>query len=405
MRRPLSLLVLGNRCAGAENQCLGLAESLQERLESSTKRAVRQSFRRILPIARAWEVIPPSAHVLISGLRKKWNWIGLENFDAKEASKNSDLCHELIQGPYPDVVIASGRTTVPACVAYRRASGGKTFTVQIQHPRCDLGLFDAVVIPVHDLICRLSRLSRNITSFEIDERRDLFEMRQSNIIPTMGSVHSVNQKSLLRSWNEQGLLLEPFTSQIGRKVVAVLIGGPTSRCTWDQPSFFVALDNLLQVCRERVSENGFSILISLSRRSPSGLLNEVMRWKDYIVNNDRSVSVFVWDPAVQTKPLNPYQAMLFIADLIVVTADSVGMCSEACSTGKPVVVLLSDRCIGKLRFFHDSLRHFGYTTCLEEHSPLPCFPICPVKVLDDTGTVSRLLLPRILEHQDRIGCA
>ena len=44
---------------------------------------------------------------------------------------------------------------------------------------------------------------------------------------------------------------------------------------------------------------------------------------------------FIWDGAGK----NPYFAMLGWADAILVTADSVSMLSDACTTGKPVYLI------------------------------------------------------------------
>ncbi|KAF2539162.1 hypothetical protein F2Q68_00022229 [Brassica cretica] len=46
-------------------------------------------------------------------------------------------------------------------------------------------------------------------------------------------------------------------------------------------------------------------------------------------------------------------------DAFVVTADSVSLISEACSTGKPVYVIGADHCKWKIADFHKSLRERG----------------------------------------------
>jgi mitochondrial fission protein ELM1 len=397
MRRSLSIVCIGNGFAGAENQCSGLAELLQEKLEIASGRKVINMMHRILPRKGSWEFLPPSIHVMFAGFQKKLTWVGLESAFADFNPIPAKSCPELMHGPYPDVVIASGRTTVPACVAYRRASGGKTYTVQIQHPRCDLDLFDAIVAPSHDFIRRMDGLSSRI---DINVQNRLFEDGRSNIICTFGSVHRINQHSLARSWKEQGQVLQPYAPRSEGKVAAILIGGPTSRCKWDKSSLLACLNRFLEIHHSRYADEGLSLLISLSRRSPAHLLEELNCWKDDVVKQYDSVSIFVWDPSIHPASLNPYQAMLCIADVVAVTADSVGMCSEACSLGKPVFTLLTDRCSGKMRFFHENLNHHGFTLRLDEHSPPPV-SFARGK-LNDTGTVAELLLPRILEHHNRL---
>ncbi|KAF2537266.1 hypothetical protein F2Q68_00022230 [Brassica cretica] len=56
---------------------------------------------------------------------------------------------------------------------------------------------------------------------------------------------------------------------------------------------------------------------------------------------------------------NPYMGHLAWGDAFVVTADSVSLISEACSTGKPVYVIGADHCKWKIADFHKSLRERG----------------------------------------------
>ena len=46
-------------------------------------------------------------------------------------------------------------------------------------------------------------------------------------------------------------------------------------------------------------------------------------------------SIF-WD--INDKTANPYYGFLAHGDLVVVTGDSVSICSEVCSTGKPLLI-------------------------------------------------------------------
>jgi mitochondrial fission protein ELM1 len=57
--------------------------------------------------------------------------------------------------------------------------------------------------------------------------------------------------------------------------------------------------------------------------------------------------------------VNPYFAMLGVADHIFVTEDSVNMATEAAATAKPIHVLAVDGNAGKLARFHQSLARRG----------------------------------------------
>ncbi|GJS08160.1 mitochondrial fission protein ELM1-like protein isoform X2 [Tanacetum coccineum] len=56
---------------------------------------------------------------------------------------------------------------------------------------------------------------------------------------------------------------------------------------------------------------------------------------------------------------NPHLGHLARADAFVITADSVSMLSEACSTGKPVYVIGAERCTWKFAYFQKSLQERG----------------------------------------------
>jgi mitochondrial fission protein ELM1 len=99
--------------AGTENQCLGVAEAL----------GVTPEIKRV-SLKQPWKLLSP--------------YLGFE----KAASFAPPLC-----GPWPDLLIASGRKSIAASRYIKKASGGKTFTVQIQDPRISLAHFDLVAVP------------------------------------------------------------------------------------------------------------------------------------------------------------------------------------------------------------------------------------------------------------------
>ena len=63
---------------------------------------------------------------------------------------------------------------------------------------------------------------------------------------------------------------------------------------------------------------------------------------------------------------NPYFGMLALADAFIVTCDSINLATEACSTGKPVHVVMLPRRRGdtsrdKFFRFHESMQRAGRT--------------------------------------------
>ena len=70
-----------------------------------------------------------------------------------------------------------------------------------------------------------------------------------------------------------------------------------------------------------------------------------------------STSAYIWDG----QGANPYYGMLGLADVIITTCDSVNLVSEACSTGKPVMVIELPGGSDKFRRFHQAMRDDGMT--------------------------------------------
>ena len=55
----------------------------------------------------------------------------------------------------------------------------------------------------------------------------------------------------------------------------------------------------------------------------------------------------IWNTGYRTK--NPYSGFLSHADAVAVTGDSISVCSEACSTGKPVLIFAPRNITSKVK--------------------------------------------------------
>ncbi|THG03836.1 hypothetical protein TEA_017289 [Camellia sinensis var. sinensis] len=88
------------------------------------------------------------------------------------------------------------------------------------------------------------------------------------------------------------------------------------------------------------------------------------------------------------------------ADAFIITADSVSMLSEACSTGKPVYVIGAGRCTWKFVEFHKSLQERGVVrpfTGKEDISERWSYP-----PLNDTTEASFWVIEALSEHGWRL---
>ena len=228
---------------------------------------------------------------------------GIEGLDEKEK--------------WPDILIAAGRSAAPVAKEIRRKSDGKTFTIFLQNPYISPKHFDFVIAPKHD------------------------GLEAPNVVSTLGALHGVTHNSLKESYKKHSRLLKNLSS----KKVAVLIGGKTRHFQMDEPTM----------------ETYGLQLRNLSKRQPVGYMVTASRRTDEkclkaFQTGLGAAPKFLWDG----KGDNPYQGFLSHADIIMVTADSVSMISEALSTGKPVYLLRLKGNSKRLGSFHNELLEKGY---------------------------------------------
>lgn len=276
--------------AGMENQCLGLAEALG--LSPIIKRIkLRSPWKQLSPFLRH----------------------GLAN--AFSADGDS------VAPPWPDLLIATGRASIPAALHARRMSrltGGRgTVTVQIQNPVIDPSRFDLVVVPRHD------------------------EMTGANVMSTRGSLHRVTA-AMLAGEAEKFL---PQVAHLPAPRVAVLIGGTNAVYSLTPREMVVIATQL-----KALAASGYRLMITPSRRTGDDNMAVLQ-------HELRDTACFIWDG----QGGNPYYGMLGLADAVIVTCDSVNMVSEACSTGKPVLVIDLPGGSDKFRRFHQAMRDDGLT--------------------------------------------
>lgn len=222
-----------------------------------------------------------------------------------------------IAPPWPDVLIGCGRQSTAASFAVRRLSRGGTFTIHIQDPQVSPRLFDLVVVPRHD------------------------RPRGDNVLVTRGSIHRITAERL-----ESAAKTAPERLvALARPRVAVLVGGSNAVYRLTPTITGDLADRLARLARDA----GAGLMVTPSRRT--GTDNTAI-----LRARLGAAGAEVWDGAGD----NPYFAYLALADVIVVTCDSVNMMTEACATGKPVYIVELDGGSPKFRGFIDLLYKEGY---------------------------------------------
>jgi uncharacterized protein len=276
---------------GMENQAVGLAEALG--LNPIVKRVILRT---------PWRIASP--HITA--------------FKRFAVSARGDP----VEGPWPDILIATGRPSILPSLYVKGQSGGRTFTVQLQDPVSLRRRFDRIVVPAHD------------------------GLSGTNVIVMDGAMHRITSEKLAA---EATRWASAFAS-VPTPRICVLLGGANSRYRLGAPEIAAFALQL-----KAVSEQGYGLLITGSRRTGEANMAAL---RHTLAGSPSFISDGTGD--------NPYFGMLAHADAFVVTCDSVNMISEACWTGKPVhIASLPVRGRGragerdKFARFHRSLEESG----------------------------------------------
>lgn len=197
--------VVTDGAAGAESQCLGLAEALG-----------------YTPVVKRIQARAP------------WRWLPPDLWLNPIAALSGE--GDVMAPPWPEVLIASGRKAAAPAMAVRKMTQGKTFTVQIQDPRVPPDEFHLVVAPKHD------------------------NLRGDNVIETVGALTRVTPERLNAAEGEfAGLVANLPTPR-----VAVLVGGRSRSYDLSEP----AAKRLGQDLADMAARTGAGLMVTTSRRTP-----------------------------------------------------------------------------------------------------------------------------------------
>ncbi|KAJ4705316.1 Mitochondrial fission ELM1-like protein [Melia azedarach] len=339
-------VVIGNGFAGAENQCFGLIRALGLSGRHSLYRVTRPRGG----INKWLHWLPVSVHKRVDYLIKRMYGYSQFQFIAPETSGLSQvleadarqiakMAHQTFEREGPLLVVASGRDTISVASSIKQLAPENVFVIQIQHPRSHLNRFDLVIAPRHDYYPLTPHAQEQIPWFF---RRWITprEPPDRHVVLTVGALHQADSAALRNAasiWNDE-------LATLPKPLLVVNVGGPTSNCPYG-----VDLAKQLTAMLQGVLWSCGSIRISFSRRTPEKVAKIIA--KEFSDNP----KVYIWDG----EDPNPHMGHLAWADAFLITADSVSMLSEACSTGKPVYVIGAERCTWKFAYFQKSLRERG----------------------------------------------
>ena len=254
------------------------------------------------------------------GLRPMWLWEFVpQGFDAIPAPKG-------MPAPFkPSVVIGTGSGTFYPAKSLARKTGAKCAVVL--YPRgYDIASFDCVLAPSFDRPKKV----RNVVEIP------------ANLVASDAAFYAEGVEKFK----------EHYRKTTGReysqaRAEAVIVGGP-NKCSTMTPEWMKAeLDRIFagDGKGERVER-----WVTTSRRTPPEV--------------EAVVDSYPWDYKLlySRDHFNPIPAFVSLADTLYVTAESTGMLSEACTSGRAAVVALDNLNPGphKFRRFVEDLVSAGY---------------------------------------------
>ena len=281
--------------------------------------------------------------------RAPWSWATpFGPIDPKEAPGRSG---SPIAPPFPDLVVASGRRTVPYVRRIRAETNGRTFTVFMKDPYTGPAVAHLIWVPEHDSLVG------------------------PNVIKTLLTPHRVTQARLAAA---RAAPLD-ILARLPHPRAAVLIGGNSVNHRFTAADIAELSSRL-----DRLAQSGVRLMGTPSRRTPPAL-------RDAIAAVIARHGGYLWNEQGE----NPFIALLALADALVVTSDSVGMVGEAAATGRPVLVYEPSGGHPKNTRYLDALRQAGIVNAFTGQ-----LTGAPYEPMDSTHTVASLVAQAFLRHRN-----
>jgi len=329
MQEKATILTDGK--AGHENQSRAFARSLgldfeiaPVRFKSGFHKALSYLFDRI-------------------GLRPMWLWEFVPQ-ETKGIPKSGEMPAPL----KPSVVIGTGSGTFYPAKSLARSLGAKCAVVL--YPRgYDIASFDCVLAPSFDRPRKMPNvveIPANLVASDAAFYAEGVEKFKAHYKESTGRELSLDKSA-------SGRLSEAAGAPLPRAgAVAVIVGGP-NKCSTMTPEWMKAeLDRIFvgDSTGERIER-----WVTTSRRTPPEV--------------EAVVDSYPWDYKLlySRDHFNPIPAFVSLADTLYVTAESTGMLSEACTSGRAAVVALDNLNPGphKFRRFVEDLASAGYVRGVE----------------------------------------
>ena len=290
--KKMKIVILSDKKPGHYKQSLGIVEKMPECqtawLEIQFRRKWRDNLLRVfISVFGGMSLSTSLIHRLL-----RWSLIP-ESYNA------------LAQLQTADIILSTGSSVAAVNLLLGRILGAKTVTCRRPSP-IGTRYFDLAILPMiswhqasgKDNICRTIGVPNPISPDMLEvKRRQLKDELNLSDCPRIG----------------------------------VLLGG-TDR---HETITIADAERLSEICKVTAEKTNAQILVTTSRRTPLDVT-------EHLVSTLKSTDwcPFFITPDTPSEFEDPYQAILALSDLLIVTADSFSMVCEATSSGRSVVVLM-----------------------------------------------------------------
>ena len=247
-----------------------------------------------------------------------------------------------------DVIISCGRKSVIPSICLKKNSQKKIYNIHVQDPKVNFDYFDIIVAPEHDGISG------------------------SNIINTKGAIHYLNETEIKDNSN----YLKPFIKNDGRKIFALILGGPNKYYDYSTKN----MKRIFSILYNLNKKQNFQLVVIPSMRTPK---NTIQYAKEFFGESHT---------VIENIDKKAYLSALALSEYIIVTCDSSSMISEAALTGKPIYVanILPNRSDRRFQKFRNLFRELNITRNLGEP-----FENWSYEKLDETNRVAKIIKQKI----------
>ena len=204
-----------------------------------------------------------------------------------------------LEPPWPDLVITIGRRAAMAALWIREQAAGRTKIVLIGKPHGRLEPYDLIVV---------SRAENAVPPLP-------------NVLPIALPLMRIEPDALAAAAE----FWRPRLADLPRPLIGVLVGGPNIHFRHTG----ALVDRLLEAVGNIVARTGGTPYVITSRRTPVAVVEALQ------ARLPPEARLFAWAGEAEA---NPYQALLALADGLIVTADSISMMVEVIRAGKPLAI-------------------------------------------------------------------